>query len=550
MAVTIRKFRLAQHGDENIHVLAIRSCRELPQRGISSVFPYLSICNFDGIPITEGTKSAAFGTEVECDYRGGGMFARWSWDGNTLTAQTDPFGMYSLFYAVTNDGLAISTSPVQLIANGVAAEFDNVSLAVFHMLGFFIGGDTPFRAIKVLNGNLRWTPSSGLSISEHEIGRRDVIRTLKEAIAEYDRLFATAIRRCGQALTHELVVPLSGGRDSRHILLEVVRQGLPLDHCLTFDPSMGEETDPDSFGARLVTERLQVPHRMIPALESRYRDQIITHGMAHLCTDEHVQYLAAYRYFRTQDCAIFDGIAGDSLSRNKSFTHPQMVAMIRNGQTREAVDLLVSENANITRLRESDITDLSPDFVINVNEAKERIADSLNARTGSADPYAHFVFSERTRREISLAPNAMLSSARQVFAPYLDPDLVELCLSLPYDITKDGQFHDHVIASSFPDFDVPYNEAFVGAWPRPTIGRRIGRALEAIAASRLWSASAMPREAARQGRLLLQPHRSARYIWETYYETLRAVQDREHATNYLKRLKNYGGAITPQYELR
>ena len=94
----------------------------------------------------------------------------------------------------------------------------------------------------------------------------------------------------------------------------------------------------------------------------------------------------------------------------------------------------------------------------------------------------------RTRREINFVPTGILSAAPAVFCPYLDPDFVAFCVSLPYEITKDQQLHNDAIARAYPDFThVPFEEGFTAAAPqRSGLGHklrvtrdagRIGRAL-------------------------------------------------------------------------
>jgi len=56
-----------------------------------------------------------------------------------------------------------------------------------------------------------------------------------------------------------------------------------------------------------------------------------------------------------------------------------------------------------------------------------------------------------------------------VFCPYLDPDFVQFCLSLPYDVTRDQMLHDDVIAQAYPKFaDIPYAAGFPA--PAPSRG--------------------------------------------------------------------------------
>ena len=47
-----------------------------------------------------------------------GLFAEWDFDGETLTARVDALGFYSLFYCEEPGAISVSSSPIQLIAEG------------------------------------------------------------------------------------------------------------------------------------------------------------------------------------------------------------------------------------------------------------------------------------------------------------------------------------------------------------------------------------------------------------------------------------------------
>src|SRR5580765_1565782 len=86
------------------------------------------------------------------------VFAEWSWDGDTLTVRNDAWGFQPLFYAATNDHIAVSTWLPRLLQLGVPAALDDRAMAVFLRLSYFLGTDTPFRAIRSLprHGRLTW----------------------------------------------------------------------------------------------------------------------------------------------------------------------------------------------------------------------------------------------------------------------------------------------------------------------------------------------------------------------------------------------------------
>src|SRR5262249_35000887 len=58
-------------------------------------------------------------------------------------------------------------------------------------------------------------------------------------------------------------------------------------------------------------------------------------------------------------------------------------------------------------------------------------------------------FFTRMRREIALAPYAILNVC-QVWTPFLDPDVVDLMMSLPFQLVRDRQFHTDTLLTRYP----------------------------------------------------------------------------------------------------
>src|SRR6185436_3665545 len=100
----------------------------------------------------EGQASGFVGHTIPSagDRKADGIYAEWIWDGDRLIVRNDRYGFYPMYYFVGKDEVAVSTSLSKLIALGAPTHLDEAGLAVFLRLGFFIGQDTPFKAIKVV----------------------------------------------------------------------------------------------------------------------------------------------------------------------------------------------------------------------------------------------------------------------------------------------------------------------------------------------------------------------------------------------------------------
>jgi asparagine synthase (glutamine-hydrolysing) len=374
-----------------------------------------------------------------------GVFAGWNWDGRALDVEHDRYGLYPLFYYRRAGDFAISPSLVTLLREGAAPDVDESALAVFLQLGFFIDDQTPFEHIKAVPPNLRFMWDGDLEIREHRDlgGRQDVSRA--EAVQIYAELFRQAVRR--RAPSGRVVLPLSGGRDSRHILLELCEAGIRPESCVTAIRYGRGNNDVDvagmlarSFGlAHVVLERA-------PRLHAELQKNLATS----FCADEHAWLMPLAEHLNGHPVAIYDGIAGDVLSASL-FQKPAWLELYRAGRFVELAKTLVGKRRDgIVALRRADARRLA-------DEALERIAVELRRYGDATNPCTMFFFWNRTRREIALAPFGVLAGVETCFCPYLDHELYDFLTSLPPEITLDRTFHTDTIALAHPSAqNVPY----------------------------------------------------------------------------------------------
>ena len=79
-----------------------------------------------------------------------GIFAGWTWDGSRLVVRTDRYGASPLFLWASKTQIAVSPSLLAILECGAPADLDGPALSVFLRLGYFLGDDTPFTAIRTV----------------------------------------------------------------------------------------------------------------------------------------------------------------------------------------------------------------------------------------------------------------------------------------------------------------------------------------------------------------------------------------------------------------
>jgi asparagine synthetase B (glutamine-hydrolysing) len=192
-----------------------------------------------------------------------GAWASWDWDGTTLAARTGPHGSIPLYWAHLSDGIVLSPSIHDVLSAGAARAFDWEALAVAIRIGGFLEERTAFRGIRILPpaAEFRW---SGDAPSIASNARRDPPveedLTFAEAVDAYLDLVAAAVRRRQPGAP--FAMPLSGGRDSRHLLLELLAQGHRPAVVLTSRHYLIDSAT-DVAAAVALAGRLGVPHEVL-----------------------------------------------------------------------------------------------------------------------------------------------------------------------------------------------------------------------------------------------------------------------------------------------
>lgn len=375
-----------------------------------------------------------------------GVFAEWAWDGARLTARTDRHGMRPLFYFAANGQFGISPSIPRLLREGAPTELDEPALAVFIRTGYYLGEDTPFRAIRALPPNATLTWSDGQLNVQGGYVRSPSARSIGRAAAidDYIALFREAVRRRLPA-SGEFAMPLSGGRDSRHILLQAVELGARPTFCLTVrhhPPRFDEDVDL----AGEVVGALGLPWVVLDQDESRVQAELRKNLKTSLCSDEGTAFMVMGGSLAGRAPAVFDGIGGDFLSDGR-FQSERRIALLEAGKARELADALLAISPSLPSL-------LSDEWRARLGRrvAVDRLQTELERHLDAPNPIMSFIVWNRCRREIALFAPGFYGDDVEAICPYLDHDVVDYLMSLPRAIFRGGSFHAETIRRAFPAY--------------------------------------------------------------------------------------------------
>lgn len=398
---------------------------------------------------TDGDDHATFGHRLAATSGrpDDGVWSEWRWDGERLHVRNCRYGLYPLFLAQRQGEICISNRLSAVLDQCAAwVRIDEDAVATFLRLGFLLDDDTPFDRIKVFPaGSVGVWDGNGLQI---ESLRSKVLVTpaapYDHHLQAYADLFASAIAR--RRARGRVLLPLTGGRDSRHILFELCRIGRPPDRCVTAElPPPG--SNEDLVVARLLCQRFSIPHETVPQGMDYLRSATRKNELTSYCSDENTWAMPLVERINREPTALYDGIGGDVLSAGL-FNTQDRVRLARDGDAEGLALDLLGDSETSWRVA------LTPQAQhrFGIDRAVARVAKALRRHLDAPNPVASFYFWNRTRREIALYTYGMYRSDSVVYAPYLDHDLFDYLMGLPADLMVDKQFHSRTIAKAYPEW--------------------------------------------------------------------------------------------------
>lgn len=381
------------------------------------------------------------------------VFADWNWDGETLALTNDRYGFYPIYYFCRENEFAVSPSIHKLLEFAGTIEFNENAFSVFLRLGWLIAEDTLFSAIHAV------PPASVLTWKNGElkINSRGIIETKPinisriEAAQTYAELFQKAVEKTVPT-DEKFIVPLSGGRDSRHISFALCRANRRPSACVTIlhPPPRANE---DARIAKQVCENLNLKHLLLEQKRPRFETEILKNNLTGFSVYEHAWFLTLADFIAKNPHAVYDGIAGDVLSAGHFLTDERL-NLFRQEKFEELADKILESEGYVPKiLTKETYQKFSREKAIN------HLITELTRHANQPNPVGSFFFWNRTRRCIAPSPFRLLGNSANIITPYLETELFDFLTVLPAEIFLDHNFHTETIALAFPEFaQIPYEE--------------------------------------------------------------------------------------------
>lgn len=373
--------------------------------------------------------------EFDATTAGCSLRAGWKLSESELVVRADRLGFIPIYYWTDARRIVVASSLLEIARRLPKRRFDDEAVSTFLSLGYYLGNSTILEGVRILMPGeiLRWNGRLSREAQPYPTPR-PFQGTRADAIREFQSRFANAIAiRAPLGVGH---LPLSGGRDSRHILLELVGQGYSPPRVITLWSA--ETTDAEA--ARCVAEHVGVPCDVVP-WRGRLASEYEKNRLNQYSSDENGWYLSIMPYLKG---TVFDGLAGDALA-NGSYFNEVTARYLQDGRLEDAARRYLRGMEYRSYLKPWLRERWHPDM------ARKALEREFAHHVGVADPCKSFLFWNKVRREIAFLPIAMAGKENPVCLPYQDVDLHEFLLSLPFESFGPPGFHDQVLAASYPD---------------------------------------------------------------------------------------------------
>ncbi len=283
------------------------------------------------------------------------------------------------------------------------------------------------------------------------IYREDSGLSRTAALDGYVDLFREAIASMPD---EQAFVPLSGGRDSRHILLELARRRAPGLRALSIEQEAPIVNNDPSIAKRLAT-LTGISHEIAPAGNQPVRKECLKNSLTQWGTLEHSWLLPAAVRPRPPGTSVYEGVGGDRLSTSWHIT-PKLLKLLEASKIHDvAADYVPSEHYLASSLPRELYREASREVAI------DRIAEEIHRHVSTCNPLGSFHVFNRTRRVTGLSPCSLWRMGGGVWCPYLYGPLFDFLRSIPvaHLLADDHtQFHTDAIARAYPEAaDIPYS---------------------------------------------------------------------------------------------
>jgi asparagine synthase (glutamine-hydrolysing) len=250
-----------------------------------------------------------------------------------------------------------------------------------------------------------------------------------------------------------IIVPASGGRDSRHILLALKRLGVYPSLCVT-QRHLPPNADDDYLCATVLCNSLGYKHRVIKKSHDIIGDEkkknkflnyeCVSHGWIMPTIID----LAKY-----DDHIILDGLAGDILSESR--LDQRLFDLYDANNFTEIAKLMIGAQDYVGKFLTAELKDRCS-YEIAIKALSEKLAEYQNHN----NPLIEFFLYNRARRNIAPSCWNLFGYNNHVITPFIAASMHSLLISFPPKLHEALNLHTQTISARYPQYSqIPYADS-------------------------------------------------------------------------------------------
>ncbi len=398
----------------------------------------------------------------------GGTWAKWNYRDGELTIENDCLGFYPIYYYRDETQIVVSNSILKIIAEAGDVEIDKAALKMFVHRNYFLDDCTAYAKIKTLapNSTIKWTKDS-FSVDSHLLAVKPLNLNSEQIVDTYIELTKQAVAR-NLPDNEKFIMPLSGGRDSRMMLLELMERGYKPELCVT----CGEMRDVKI--AKQICDKLDLNHKVLHPRQRWVKDSVRKNVRISFSTLQHDWLMALGDFVRTSNMLSYDGNGVGMFSRN-AYTDEGMkfFELFRAGKYEEVEDYAFPSNSP-----HEEYIEMLPDkfdyLKGGTNELRQQHLNNLFRYKIYPNDLSAFSFYSNTRTAISTCPYGIMYPAK-IYCPLLDYDLFSFVAALTPEQVTENEPQAIAARKAYPEFaDIPfYNELEYQKGPKHKISSMV-----------------------------------------------------------------------------
>ena len=400
------------------------------------------------------------------DLNGSFLAAIYDSKNEKLTIINDRFGSLKLFYCYENKDLIFSPkiSPLMKLIENKKIRRD--SLFDFFIFGYFLGNKTFDENIyQLLPASILEITKNGMSIKKYwsysldgQYDLRDKQVLIEELGTRWQKAVDIRVRN-----KDKIIIPISGGLDSRAILAAALKSTLK-ENILLY--TYGEEWSYDFAIGSNIAKTLGIQHVPLHPIKENFSEQYEksfydVEGMIDITPYFPLQMDKPLKKFSNK---IFNGYMGGEVMGPLIFSKIKNLPLQTDSQYKKAKNILLNhhkvENININTIKQLFHPSYIQDISI-LSSFEKSIEDLKDISSGQFPDYcAKWLYTNESDKYTFFC-NFKYKSDFYYYTPFLDNDLIDFMLKVPPALRMNKQLYKQMLIRNYPElYQLPTKDMY------------------------------------------------------------------------------------------